>query len=93
MDKVVVIGGSGFMGSHTADFLTERGYQVAIYDHKPSPWLREDQEMMCGDILDFDKLCQTLKGSRYIYHYAGIADIKESSNFIYELKYIRYNFM
>ena len=84
MDKVVVIGGSGFMGSHTADVLTEQGYQVTIYDCNPSPWLRNNQQMVLGDILDFDKLCQTLDGARYIYHYAGITDINESMMKPYE---------
>ena len=32
--KIVVIGGSGFMGSHTADELSNRGYQVTIFDKK-----------------------------------------------------------
>ncbi len=78
MDKVVVIGGSGFVGSHTADALSERGYQVTIYDCKTSPWLREDQKMVLGDVLDIDKLYKTIDGARYVYHYAGIADISES---------------
>ena len=52
MDKVVVIGGAGFMGSHTADILSERGFKVTIFDNKASSWLRADQEMVVGDILD-----------------------------------------
>jgi len=78
MDKVVVIGGSGFVGSHTADALSESGHQVTLYDCKTSPWLREDQEMVLGDVLDIDKLYKTIDGARYVYHYAGIADIGES---------------
>ena len=31
-EKVVVIGGSGFMGSHTADELSKQGYRVTIFD-------------------------------------------------------------
>ena len=34
-DKVVVIGGSGFLGSHLADALTEEGYAVSIFDIRP----------------------------------------------------------
>jgi|MDTC01.2.fsa_nt_gb nucleoside-diphosphate-sugar epimerase len=30
--KVVVFGGSGFLGSHTADALSEKGHDVVIYD-------------------------------------------------------------
>ena len=31
MEKVVVIGGSGFIGSHTADCLSDKGYEVTIF--------------------------------------------------------------
>ena len=32
--KVLVVGGSGFLGSHVADVLTEKGYEVTIFDLK-----------------------------------------------------------
>ncbi|MBT7811866.1 MAG: NAD(P)-dependent oxidoreductase, partial [Proteobacteria bacterium] len=51
MDKVVVIGGSGFLGSYTADELSSRGFKVQIFDAVESPWLRADQTMVVGDIL------------------------------------------
>ena len=34
-DKVVVVGGSGFLGSHIADHLSELGCEVVIFE-KPS---------------------------------------------------------
>ena len=37
MKKVVVIGGSGFLGSHVADYLTISGYKTTIFDKKLSP--------------------------------------------------------
>jgi UDP-glucose 4-epimerase len=79
MDKVVVIGGSGFLGSHTADVLSERGYAVTVYDMEASPWLRSDQELVVGDMLDTEKIVETVSGARYVYHFAGIADIGEAS--------------
>ena len=84
MDKIVVIGGSGFMGSHTADVLSERGYKVTIFDNKPSPWLRDDQEMIVGSMLDRDKVAEVVKGARYLYHFAGIADIGEAKERPYD---------
>ena len=78
MDKVVVIGGSGFMGSHTADELTKRGYAVSIYDRCSSPWLLDQQQMFVGDMLDRNALIQCCKDARYIFHFGGIADIQES---------------
>ena len=79
MDKVVVIGGSGFMGSHTADLLSQEGYKVTIYDRYPSPWLRDDQEMVTGDILDRESVNNAVRGAKVVYHYAGIADIGEAA--------------
>ena len=49
LKNVLVIGGSGFMGSHTADVLSENGNIVSILDKVSSPWLRSDQNMIVGD--------------------------------------------
>ena len=78
MDKVVVIGGAGFMGSHAADELTNRGYAVTILDTAVSPWISGNQEMIVGDILDQSLLNEALNGAKYVYHFAGISDIAEA---------------
>ena len=49
--KAIVFGGSGFIGSHLADRLTEVGYDVTIFDLKPSPYLLPGQEIIIGDML------------------------------------------
>jgi UDP-glucose 4-epimerase len=75
MTKVCVIGGSGFLGSHVADQLSEAGYQVRIYDKAPSRWLRPDQEMVVGDILDAATLMQAIAGAEIVYNFAAVADL------------------
>lgn len=80
MDRVVVTGGAGFMGSHTADELTRRGYDVLVFDQVESPWVRSGQDMMLGDVLDEQAVSRAIKGARYVYHFAGIADIEDSRN-------------
>jgi UDP-glucose 4-epimerase len=77
--KAVVVGGSGFLGSHLADALTEAGYAVTIFDLNPSPWRRSEQEMVIGDIRDEAAVNHCLRGARYVYHLAGIADIGQAS--------------
>jgi len=52
--KAVVLGGSGFLGSHVADALSDHEYDTVVFDIVPSPWLRPDQEMVQGNILDLD---------------------------------------
>jgi UDP-glucose 4-epimerase len=75
MDKVVVIGGTGFLGSHVADELTRKGYHVTIFDCAPSPWIIDTQEMVVGSMLDSSRLAEVCEGARYLYHFGGIADI------------------
>ena len=36
--RVLVTGGSGFIGSHVVDKLRARGHEPVIYDLRPSPW-------------------------------------------------------
>ena len=50
--KIVVFGGSGFLGSHVADFLTSKNYQVLIYDKVKSDYISSGQNFIQGDILD-----------------------------------------
>ena len=78
MKKAVVIGGSGFLGSHIVDELSERGFQVVIFDKEKSPWKKEHQEMVVGDFLDEGLVEKTISGANYVYHFGGIADIAES---------------
>ena len=76
--KAVVVGGSGFIGSHVADHLSDEGYQVTIYDLTPSPWLRKDQQMTIGDVLDVEKLNDTITGSEVVYNFAALADLNQA---------------
>ena len=76
--KITVIGGSGFLGSHVADHLSQAGHYVRIFDRKPSPWLRPDQEMIVGDLLDIELLDKAVYGSEIIYHFAALADLNDA---------------
>ena len=78
MKRVVVIGGSGFIGSHVADCLSDEGYQVTIYDVVKSLWLRENQEMVIGDIVDGKAVKQTIKGADVVYNFAALADLNQA---------------
>lgn len=78
MMKVVVFGGSGFLGSHVADALSERRYQVTIFDLKSSPYLKKGQNMVVGDILDSRAVKNVVEGANIVYNFAGITDIDEA---------------
>ncbi len=78
MKKAVVVGGSGFIGSHVADQLSESGYKVTIYDQRESKWLRSDQDMMIGDVLDEIKLNHAIDGAEAVYNFAALADLNQA---------------
>lgn len=77
--KTIVFGGSGLIGSHVADRLTEVGYDVTIFDLKPSPYLLPGQEIIIGDILDKKAVFDAVKGCDYIYNFAGMADLNAAT--------------
>ena len=76
--KIAVLGGSGFIGSHVADMLSKRGHKVTIFDQKKSKWLRSDQKMYVGDILNSKNLENAIKGKDVIYHFAALADLDQA---------------
>lgn len=75
--KILVTGGAGFLGSHVADALSEAGHTVTVFDIHDSPYLREDQKMVKGDIMDRTLVDQTVSEHDAVYHFAGISDIDE----------------
>lgn len=83
LKKILVLGGSGFLGSHTADALSKSGKKVTLMDKVNSPWLRDDQKMIVGDVMNYDLLERSMKGIDCVYYFAGIADIKEAKSSAY----------
>jgi UDP-glucose 4-epimerase len=80
-NKVTVFGGSGFLGSHVSDSLTDAGYQVSIFDVNKSKYIKDGQKMVTGDITDFNQVNKAIKDSKYVYHFAGIADINKATKY------------
>jgi UDP-glucose 4-epimerase len=73
--KVLVTGGSGFIGSHVVDKLRDKGVKVRIYDGI-MPNYRNDIEYYQGSILDYEALCFAMSGADVVMHLAAVADVK-----------------
>jgi len=78
--KAVVVGGSGFVGSHVADHLSDAGYQVIVYDLAESKWLRKGQTMVVGDVTDAELLDKTITNADVVYNFAALADLNQALN-------------
>ena len=79
--KIVIFGGSGFLGSHVADFLTKRKYDVFIFDIKKSLYRNRFQKFILGDTLNKIQVNKVLKNCSYVFNFSGEADIGKSKKF------------
>ena len=87
--KIVIFGGSGFLGSHLADRASGSGHKVTIFDRMASAWRQPGQEMILGDILDRPLVEKAVQGAEAVYNFAGLADLEESAQA--PLETINYN--
>jgi UDP-glucose 4-epimerase len=76
--KVLVTGGSGFIGSHVVDRLQIRGLEPRIFDLVPSPHHRAgDVDTVLGDLCDPDAVRDALQGCDAVIHLAALADVDQ----------------
>jgi UDP-glucose-4-epimerase GalE len=77
---VLVVGGAGYIGSHTAHALKRKGYDVIIYDNLSTGHrgLAEGCELVVGDIADSAKLASVLARCDAVMHFAAHAYVGES---------------
>ena len=78
--KIIVFGGSGFLGSHVCDALTDSGHKVVIVDKFKSKWVRNNQAFYKGDINITKTYEHLLKNVHAIFNFAALSDIKESND-------------
>lgn len=86
MRRVVVTGGAGFIGSHLAEALLRRGYQVIILDDLSTgkreniePILtRGNVQFIEGSITDLSLLNKLFRNVSYVFHLAAIPGVPQS---------------
>ncbi|MCA1602905.1 MAG: NAD-dependent epimerase/dehydratase family protein, partial [Acidobacteria bacterium] len=86
--KVLITGGAGFVGSHLADELLERGYHIRALDnlapqvHGPAArrpnYLGDDVELVIGDVRTEDTVAKALRGIDAVYHFAATVGVGQS---------------
>lgn len=88
LKRVLITGGAGFVGSHVADELLERGYDVRVLDdlapqvhgvraRRPS-YLARDVEFIRGDVRDAEAVGRALKDTDAIFHFAAAVGVGQS---------------
>lgn len=88
MQKVLITGGAGFIGSHLADELLAHGYAVRVLDslepqvhgegRRRPEYLAKDVELVVGDVNDRAKVDEALHGVDAVYHFAAAVGVGQS---------------
>jgi len=86
MEKVVVTGGAGFIGSHLAEELVKQNYQVAIIDDLSTGKMENiasllkkgNTEFIQGSITDLPLLRDLFQGVKYVFHQAALSSVPRS---------------
>ena len=77
--KIVVFGGSGFLGSYVIDELIKRDFIVINADVNPPKYNVENQIYKKVDILDINTIYNVISDDTdFVYNFAGLADINLS---------------
>jgi dTDP-L-rhamnose 4-epimerase len=84
--NVLIVGGCGFVGSHTADALLELGHRVRIFDNLCSQvhggefpaYVSSDAEFIEGDVRDLTSLSHAVCGMDVIYNLAAAVGVGQS---------------
>lgn len=99
MEKALVTGGAGFIGSHLVDALVERGMRVRILDSlEPQvhglaralpTYLNPRAELVQGDMRDRELVWSALEGMDVVFHLAAAVGVGQS---MYEVeRYVSVN--
>lgn len=78
----MITGGAGFIGSHLAEELSLQNIEVIVYDDLSTGKLENikgiKHQFVEGDILDYKKLLNAMKGCEYVFHLAAATSVVES---------------
>ena len=73
--KILVLGSSGFLGSHLTNILLSNGHDVIQFDSIPPAKQNSDSQFILGSILNMGHLQKAMSGIDIVYHFAAMTDI------------------
>jgi len=88
MERILITGGAGFIGSHLADGLIDQGYRVRVLDtlseqvhgdiRQPPQYLNPAVEFIHGDVCDARSVREALRNVDAVFHFAAAVGVGQS---------------
>ena len=79
-NKIVILGGEGFLASHLVDLSISKKLNVVVYDTKIGSKKKiKNVKFVQGDILDKKKLEKLINKGDVVYHFAAVSDLDEAN--------------
>ncbi len=86
--KILITGGSGFIGSHICEFYQERAEEIRILDNLRTGYKKNldglKHTFIEGSITDRELVAKAVEGVDYIFHMAALVSVPESMEKIRE---------
>jgi nucleoside-diphosphate-sugar epimerase len=82
--KVLITGGGGFIGSHLVDHFVREGHEVRVLDNFATgrreniPRLRDEVELIEGDIQSYERVHNAVRGCELVLHQAALPSVPRS---------------
>jgi len=84
--NVLVVGGAGFIGSHTVEGLIERGYEVLVFDNLSTGSLKNLESVkdkitfINGDVNDYKQISAVFQENsfNYVFAYAAVVGVQRT---------------
>lgn len=88
MNKILITGGAGFIGSNLCDYFISRGDQVIVLDNFATGFKQNIEHLFShpnfvlieGDIRDFETCQKACAGADYVLHEAALGSVPRSIN-------------
>lgn len=88
MQKILITGGAGFIGSNLCEYFLSKGYKVTCLDNFATGhryniehlFSNPDFELIEGDIRNLEDCKNAIKGADYVLHQAALGSVPRSIN-------------